>query len=230
VGLVLFLLSVAISVQSLLQPYRAFHNQNGVSDLPLLGPVQKIFPALQYIRQDAEIDLAGTDRRTGQVIYHQTTDAPALFADPLTDEPGPIVLGPYLALQTGPYTATVTLNSEGTDPAAVVAHIDIVAGEGSRVLATRDVLAHEFSAGPGPQAFPLAFSTRDTWPIRVHVYYSGLSRLWVHAIHITPQAELRSDPYPDWAIVLGWGLLVLISGLLAARDRGPNDMELVPDE
>lgn len=229
VGLLLFLLSVTISVQSLLQPYKALHNWNGVSELPLLRQVQRIYPALQYLGQEAKVDITRTDRWTGQLTSIQTTDSPALLADPLTDEPGPIVLTPNLAFHTGLYTATITLSSQDADPAAVVAQIDIVTDEGSRVLAAREVFAHEFSAGSEPQAFSLAFATRDNWPIRVRVYYSGLSRLWVHAIDITPQAELRSDPYPDWPIVLSWGLFLLIAGLLAAKYTRPIDMEPVPD-
>jgi hypothetical protein len=230
VGLALFLVSMAMSVQSLVHPYQAIANQNGVSELPLLKSVQRIYPALQYILQETEVDLTRTDRLTGRLAYDQMTDSPVVLADPLTDEPGLIILGPYLAFQTGQYIATVALSSRDANPTAVVAHIDIVADEGNRVLADRQAYAHEFLDGSQPRAFSLPFFTKDTWPIRVRIYYAAQSRLSVHSIHIAPQTRSPSDPCADLPIVLGWLLLVLIFGLLAAGRTGPTNMEFLPHE
>jgi len=229
-ALALFLISVTISVQSLLQPYKALADQNGVSELPLLRPVQAIFPALQYIQQGGELDMSRMRGNTGSLTYDRKTNAQVVRADPLVDEPGAIALGPHLAFQTGPYTATVTLRSEEADPSAMVAHIDVATDEGGRVLADRDVYAYEFSARSEPQAFPLPFSTWDTWPIEVRVYYTGQSELWLQSVEIVPQTELRTGSYPGLPITVGWGLLVIIAGLLAARERGPNHVELTADE
>jgi len=230
VGLALFLISVAFSLQSLFQPRKALADQNGVSELPLLRRVQGIFPVLQYIQQDAELDPSRIHSRTGQLTNDQITSSQVVLADPQVDEPGFIASGPSLAFQTGSYAATFRLGSGAAEPTAVVAHIDVVTDEGRRVLAGRDLYAHEFSSGSEPQASSLSFSTRDSWPIEMRVYFTGQSRLWIQSINVTPQSEPRYDSYPGLPVVVGWGLLVIIAGLLAARRSRSTGMGFASDD
>lgn len=230
VGLALFLISVAISLQSLLQPYKALADQNGVSELPQLKRIQGIYPALQYIQQDTQLDLSRTYRHTGQLTHDQITDSQIILADPQIDEPGFMAFGPYLAFQTGQYAATITLGRGEAEPSAVVAHIDVVTDEGNPTLAGRDIYAYEFSTDSEPHGFSLSFSTRDTWPIETRVYFTGESTLWLQSITIRPQTEIRSPSYPGLPIVVGWGLLVIITGLLAARRNRCRGMEPACDD
>ena len=229
-GLVLFVISVIISVQGLLQPYKAFANQSGLGELPLLRPVQGIYPALQDTPLDLEFDLSETAHYPGELTHDQTTGAQVILADPQVDEPGYMAFGPYSAFQTGQYIATIGLGRGEADASAVVASIDVVADGGRRVLAGRDIYAHEFSPGPQPQAFSLSFSTRDTWPIEVRVYYTGQSRLWLQSVTIRPLTGVRTTSYPGLPIVVGWGLVVVIIGLLAARSAGPRHIESAFDD
>ncbi len=229
-GLALFLISMAISVQSLLQPYRALADQNGVSELPLLRHVQGILPALQDIRKSAEVDLSRTGGDTGQLLYDPSTDSQIILADPLGDDQGLVVSGPILAFQTGPYSATFTLGSSEADPSAIVARIELVADEGERILTSRDLHAHEFPADSETRSFSLSFFTRDTWPTEARVFFTGRSRLSLHSIAIMPQTELSSPSYPGFPLVVGWTIFVIAAGLLAARPRRSAGIEPTTNE
>jgi hypothetical protein len=229
-GLALFLVSVAISAQSLWQPYKALADQNGVSELPLLRRVQGIYPALQYIGQSAEWDMSRTRRHIGQLIDDQGTSDQVVLADPQADEPGFVITRPTRAFQTGSYAATFALRSGDAAPTTIVAHIDVVSHEDRGVLAGRDLYAHEFPSGSEPGTFSLTFFTRDTWAIEARVYFTGQSRLWVRSISIIPLTELPTHSYPGLPIVVVWGLLVLIIGFLAARKSLSLDMESISNE
>ena len=141
-----------------------------------------------------------------------------------------MVFGPYLAFRTGPYAATFTMSSGEADPSAIVAHLDVTTSEGGRILADRDVYAHEFPADSESLTFLLPFYTRDTWPIEARVYFTGQSKLGLHSIAITSQTESSSSSYPGLLTVLGWGLVVIIAGLLSAQQRGATSMESISDE
>lgn len=229
-GLALFVVSVAISVQSLAQPYRALADQNGVSELPLLRRIQGIFPALQYIQQSAELDISRMQRDTGQLTHDQAIDSQVILAQPEVDPAGYMAFGRYVAFQTGQYAAAFTLGAGEADPAATVAHIEVVTDQGQRVLAERDVYAREFIADQESRAFVLSVFTRDTWALEFRVYFTGESTLWLRSIDVKPEKEVAFDPYPGLPIVAAWSLGVIIAGLLAAGKRELPDTGLISDE
>lgn len=217
VGAGLFLVSVVISIQSLLYPYTALADRNGFSELPFLDKLQAAYPALQFTTPSIDLDLSTIFRQTGQLVCRQ--DNPCIIrATPGIDEPGVMAFGPYQRLVSGQYKATFSLDAARVDPSALVARIDVAAGQGKRILAQQDIYARDFVTGDGYQPFSLSFTTRDIWQVEFRVYFTGQAKLRLQAIQINPQhAPAAPRAYPGLPLVVAWGASVIVAGAIAAR-------------
>jgi hypothetical protein len=214
---VLFMVSVLISVQSLISPYKALADQNGVSELPFLKHVQKLYPATLFVRDRIDLDASEVHHQVGQLMFDQLTNAQAIVARPEVDEPGSMAAVPSVAFQDGDYIATFSLKLQPPATETLVAHIDVSTYQGERIVAQGDIYGRDFWSGTEYQDFALPFSTQETWALEFRVLFAGQAELWLQGIRVEPRADLPGSASRSWPIVSAWGASVLVAGLWVAR-------------
>ncbi len=153
-------------------------------------PADAVFsvPSVQGVFHEAEHLYS----RTGGVVEDpEASGGLARFADSSIDGEDFLLFGPYRLFPPGEYSVIFRLAGEADDPDGLFARLEIAGGEGSKIIAARDLKGGDLKGG-GYADYALPFSIEELEVIEFRIKWTGNGGIRADYVYMTFAGE--EDP------------------------------------